>query len=164
MTPAVPRRVFLQHFRSPNPAFILTRHVSTCSAHCSPPPSTSVTCWPPLPRHQPEPYIRRRSSHASSARHICTFAAHLLFLFLSFSCFLSRAALVALFSYLVRTSVCSVSVLGYGPRSTVSLLFSYRYTPCTSTVPRTLTRPDRASLHRRSVTQNFGGAQTIGGP
>ena len=50
-----------------------------------------------LPRHQPEPYIRRRDSHASSARHICI-AAHLLFLLLSFCffCFLSCAALVAL--------------------------------------------------------------------
>ena len=126
MTPAVPRCVFLIHFLLVGTYLSsVPRHVSTCSAHCSTSPSPSVTCWPPLPRHQPEPYIRRRASHASSARHICTFAAPLLFLLsvlFSFLCSPCGTLLVP------RTHLCVLCLsLGYGPRSTVSLYFTPLY-------------------------------------
>ena len=82
-----------------------------------------------MPRHQPEPYIRRRATPASSPRHtFSSFAFFCLFSFLFFS------------FYYVRTLCALVHHLGYGPRSIVSINLAPLGTTAVRvrcTVPRT---------------------------
>ena len=120
MTPAVPRCVFLIHFLlASTPLSLMIGHVSTRTSLTRPNLVTwallmltlaPLTCRPSLPRHQPEPYIRRCVANAPLPRHICTFAAHLF----SFSCLVqplwhssrtSYAPLCALSTLRLRTSV-----------------------------------------------------------
>ena len=118
MTPVVPRRVFLQHFRSPNPAFIHgssreppypTNHPSNLACeHYSCPPSPLLRVDSSLPRHQPEPYIRRCVANAPLPRHTLHSFSLLFLAFLCFSFF---------FVHLVSHTLCApVFSLGYGLR------------------------------------------------
>ena len=120
---------------SPNPASFRFCHVSTrtlLTAHSQSRPLLRVA--PRCPGTSPSLYKEVRGQRSVATPYT---------LFISFLVFLSLSLLSSCTSYFILCA--PVSLLGYGPRSTVSLLFSYRYSPCTSTVPRTLTRPDKAS-------------------
>ena len=104
VTPAVPRCVFLQHFPLAKPRFhswlvtwAAAPHYSFNLAreHYSRSPSLLLRVTACMPRHQPEPYIRRRATPASSPRHTFLF-----FCLFSFFCFLTMYASCVLSSFI----------------------------------------------------------------